>query len=237
MFNGCLNLIIYFTSLFTMKSKVASKTETDTRTNFQNAYLDFVLTEGKNPTSIYLFAKSIGLPEEEFYKNYNSFEAISEDIWRSLLESTINRIESSDEYAAFSVRERILTFYYSVIETLKSQRSYVSYSTKGWIKPGNSLPAKKAVELVLKPHFQKLVNRGFSAGELADRTKISDYYPKALIVQFWFILDFWLKDNSKGFEDTDAAIEKAVNLSLDLMKENTLDKALDLAKFLIGRRR
>jgi len=220
-----------------MKTKVASKTETDLKSKVQSEYLDFVLTEGKNPTSVYLFTKRLGITESEFYQHYNSFDAIALDVWEGLLQSTIDRIESSKEYVAFSVRERILTFYFTVIETLKGQRSYVSYSTKGWFKPGNNLPAKKAVEKILEPYFEKLVSQGFETGELADRTKISDYYRKALIVQFWFILDFWLKDESKDFEDTDAVIEKAVNLGLDLMKENTLDKALDFAKFLIGRKK
>jgi hypothetical protein len=44
-----------------------------------------------------------------------------------------------------------------------------------------------------------------------------------------------MTDESRDFEDTDAAIEKGVNLGFDLMKENTLDKAFDLAKFLWGR--
>jgi hypothetical protein len=55
------------------------------------------------------------------------------------------------------------------------------------------------------------------------------------MVQFWFIIQFWMTDESRDFEDTDAAIEKGVNLGFDLMKENTLDKAFDLAKFLWGR--
>ena len=228
------SFIIYFSG---MKTKIASNTETDLKSKIQSEYLDFVLTEGKNPTSVYLFAKRVGIAEAEFYQHYNSFDAIALNIWEGFLQGTIDRVEASDEYAAFTVRERILTFYFTVIETLKGQRSYVAYSSKAWFKPGNNLPAKKAVEKILEPYFEKLVNQGFETGELADRTKISDYYQKALIVKFWFLLNFWLKDMSKDFEDTDAAIEKAVNLGLDLMKENTLDKAFDFAKFLIGRRK
>jgi len=219
-----------------MKTKTASKTETDLKSKVQSEYLDFVLTEGKNPTSVYLFSKRVGIAEADFYQYYNSFDAIGIDIWEGLIQGTINRIEASEEYAAFSVRERILTFYFTVIETLKGQRSYVAYSSKGWFKPGSNMPAKKGAERILHPYFEKLVNQGFETGEMADRTKISDYYQNALIIQFWFILNFWLKDESKDFEDTDAAIEKAVNLGLDLMRENTLDKAFDFAKFLIGRR-
>jgi hypothetical protein len=68
-----------------------------------------------------------------------------------------------------------------------------------------------------------------------ERPKISSYYDKALRSQFFLILDFWIRDTSSGFEDTDALIEKSVNLSYALMQENTLDKAFDLVRFLSGR--
>lgn len=47
-----------------------------------------------------------------------------------------------------------------------------------------------------------------------------------------FVVDYWIKDTSSGFEQTDAAIEKAVNLSFELLSESTLDRALDFVKFL-----
>jgi AcrR family transcriptional regulator len=219
-----------------MKTKSAPKTETNLKSKVMDGYIDYVLTEGKNPTSVYLFAKNIGIEEGQFYQHYNSFDAIAVDIWESFLEDTITRIQSGEEYAGFSTRERILTFYYTLIEVLKKNRSYVAFSSKGWMKPGSGLPAKKAVERKLEPFFEQLIDNGFQSGELAERPKISDFYTNALKVQFWFILDFWLKDQSREFEDTDAAIEKAINLGFGLMSENTLDKAFDFVKFLWGRR-
>lgn len=218
-----------------MKSKTTAKPEQDLKSKVKAVYLDYVLTEGKNPASVYLFCKNMGMAEDEFYQHYNSFDAIARDIWESLISTTVNRIEASDEYQAFSVREKILTFYYTLVEELRKQRSYVSYSIQGWMVPGKQKPAKAAVEKVLEPFFDKLMAEGYEREELMNRPKVSDFYQKALTMQFWFIVDFWVKDGSKDFEDTDAVIEKAVNLGQDLMKENTLDKAFDFAKFLLGR--
>jgi hypothetical protein len=50
-----------------------------------------------------------------------------------------------------------------------------------------------------------------------------------------FVIGFWIKDNSQGFEKTDAAIEKAVNLSFDLLGKNIADSAFDFAKFVFAR--
>jgi hypothetical protein len=64
------------------------------------------------------------------------------------------------------------------------------------------------------------------------RPYISDKYDEALWIQFLFVVYFWIKDDSPGFEKTDAAIEKAVKLSSELMGEGPVDSFIDLAKFL-----
>jgi hypothetical protein len=47
-----------------------------------------------------------------------------------------------------------------------------------------------------------------------------------------FILLFWKEDDSAGFEKTDAAVEKSVNLAFDLIGKGAVDSAIDFAKFL-----
>jgi hypothetical protein len=47
-----------------------------------------------------------------------------------------------------------------------------------------------------------------------------------------FLLLFWRDDESAGFEKTDAAIEKSVNLAFDLIGKGAVDSAFDFAKFL-----
>jgi hypothetical protein len=49
-----------------------------------------------------------------------------------------------------------------------------------------------------------------------------------------FLTDFWIRDTSKGFENTDAAVEKSVNLIFELMGQNTLDYIVDFAKFMFA---
>lgn len=218
-----------------MKTKNTARTETDLKSKIKSGYMDFVLTEGKNPASVYHFCKISGITEDEFYRHYTSFGSIESSLWVDTLEGVIQKLEETNEYQAFGVREKLLSFFYALVEEMRSNRSFFAKSSENWFVPGKAMPAKKAVEKQLKPFFEKLISEGFQTGELAERPKISDYYPNALMVQFWFVLGFWMKDESQGFEDTDAAIEKGVNLGFDMLKENTLDKALDLAKFLWGR--
>jgi hypothetical protein len=56
----------------------------------------------------------------------------------------------------------------------------------------------------------------------------------ALYLNLIFVLHYWVKDRSKGFEKTDALIEKLFTLSFDMMETNSLKKVIDLGKFLVA---
>jgi hypothetical protein len=47
-----------------------------------------------------------------------------------------------------------------------------------------------------------------------------------------FVIHFWLKDDSADFERTDACIEKSVQLTMDFVGRNAVDKLFDFGKFL-----
>ncbi|MEI7774534.1 MAG: hypothetical protein WCK17_07130, partial [Verrucomicrobiota bacterium] len=57
-------------------------------------------------------------------------------------------------------------------------------------------------------------------------------YPDAFYTHFRGVIDFSLKDDSRGYERTDAFIEKSVAVAFDLIRTQVVDSALDLARFL-----
>jgi hypothetical protein len=69
-------------------------------------------------------------------------------------------------------------------------------------------------------------------GEVATRPVLDKRYPHLFWLHLGFILLFWKQDSSAGFENTDAAIEKSVNLAFDLIGKGAVDSAIDFAKFL-----
>jgi hypothetical protein len=80
------------------------------------------------------------------------------------------------------------------------------------------------------------VKEGYQTSEIKERKYISDQYVHGFWLQALFVLKYWLDDTSSQFEMTDAAIEKAVNLSFQLIKSNTLDSLLDFGKFIFTRK-
>lgn len=203
-----------------------------TKEKIQTAYIDFVLREGKKPNSVFTFAKKNKFPEEEFYKYFGSFDAIDSEIWSGLFINTISEVKTQEIWGNYSVREKALSFYYTFFELLKSKRSFVTYSMTNF-KKGLHTPAqlKKSKE-IFEDFSKELINEGLESGEISERKFISNKYKDALWLQLAFLLNFWLKDHSAGFEKTDEAIEKGINVTFDLFQRSPIDNLLDYGKFL-----
>lgn len=205
-----------------------------TKESIQGAYIDYVLTHGEKPKSVYVFARQNELAEEEFYNFYGSFEAIESSIWADMAVRALTEIALQEIWLSYSSREKALAFYYSYFELAKSRRSFIVYSAR-------SMPGAMSTPRVLsglKKEFEdfsvKIIQDGIESGELEDRKLFADRYKDALWLQFMFVLNFWIKDGSAQFEKTDEAIEKGVNVTFDLFQRSPIDNLIEYGKFLVN---
>lgn len=213
---------------------MAKKNSSISAEELQNAYIDFVLTQGHMPKSVYVFAKDNGMSEEEFYNHFGSFEGIEQSIWTDLCQKALSEVENQEIWAQYSSREKALAFFYALIELLKSKRSFVLYSFKNSNSKIGMPSILKGVKTIFEAFATGIINQGLEQGELAERKFLSNKYKDALWVQFGFILNFWIKDSSAGFEKTDEAIEKGINVTFDLFQKSALDSILDYGKFMMN---
>ncbi len=200
--------------------------------SIQKAYIDYVLTEGEQPRSVYVFAKKNKMPEEEFYKFFGSFDAIEQQIWTGFGVKTITEIKTQDVWAQYSSREKALSFFYSFFELLKSSRSFVVYSVKKQPKTFSTPQIFEGIKEVFESFCNDLIVEGIESDELSDRKFFTNRYKDALWVQMVFVLNFWINDISAGFEKTDEAIEKGINVTFDLFQRSPIDNLFEYGKFL-----
>jgi hypothetical protein len=215
------------------KAAAKKTTKVDQRSKIITGYVEYVLEHGKQPASVFKFAKELKMKEEEFYTFFTSFESIKSAVWAKLFDDTIGNLESQEVYKEYSAREKFLGFLFTLVEELKKNRSYLLslYGGNKGIK--NILPAEaKTFRHKFKDFANEIILEGKETEEIASRPIISDRYDEALWLQVWFVFQFWIKDSSPSFEKTDAAIEKSVNLAFDLMGKSALDSFIDFAKFL-----
>jgi AcrR family transcriptional regulator len=213
--------------------------KTDKKAKIREAYIDYLLENGHEPASVYKFMKMLKMKEGTFYDYYSSFSVIEKDIWKDYFDQTIERIKGESVFNEYAVREKLLAFYYTWIEVLKDNRSYVTYSANQIERRGLSWKNTSFLK-PFKSGFLDFVNdllaEAKETEEIVDRPIIGSQYDDGLWQQLLFVLKFWVDDDSQGFERTDEAIEKAVNLSFDLMSRSAIDAAVDFARFLYQKR-
>lgn len=203
-----------------------------TAQQIKTAYIDFVLTNNERPKSVYSFVKKLKIPESEFYTFYASFDSIEKLIWVDLTTQTIATLEEQEIWEQYSARDKILAFFYSYVEVLKRQRSFVVYSIKQ-SRPGLSTPnILSGVKPIFDNFSETIINEGLESGELADRKFLSKKYKDAIWLQFAFIVNFWIDDDSEDFEKSDEAIERGINVTFDLFQRSPIDNLFEYGKFL-----
>ena len=205
--------------------------------SIKQAYLAFVLNEGHPPQSVFKLTQQLGLAESEFYKHYATFGAIDREIWADFGRQARDTAAAEPVYAGYSSREKLLAFYYTLLEILKNNRSYALMSLRRSLQkmPGLTPRVLDDFRQDFEYFVSDLLSEGRVSGEIANRPLLQDGYPRFFWQQVLFVLGFFAKDDSLNFERSDAAVEKAVTLSFDLVGRNTLDSAVDFVRFLVRR--
>ena len=136
---------------------------------------------------------------------------------------------NSDE---MSPQEQLLTYYFTLFEMLTANRSYcllVLGTHK--ILPSNLVQLEN-----LRKRIKSFARVLIETGNLEKNSKYLKHsetvFSEALWIQFMFLLRFWAKDSSPGFEKTDVAIEKSVKTAFDLFETKPLESLIDFGKFL-----
>lgn len=217
--------------------KPRAKSSTASPDKIKSAFVEYLLTNGTKPPSVYKFCLDLGIKEDEFYSSFGSFEGLEKSIWKGFADETIARLKSDQSFASFSTREKILAFYYTLFEILKGNRSFVLLELNSHRRLEVVPEFIKGFKASYENFIETLVNEGKSQGEIAARPLLDKRYPTLFWLHMGFLLIFWKEDESPDFEKTDAAIEKSVNLAFDLIGKGAVDSAIDFAKFMYQSKR
>lgn len=198
----------------------------------RDAYIDYVLTNNEPPKSVYDFAKKLAITEADFYNYFASFIAIEKSVWAILTIEAVEKIKEQEIWAQYSSREKILSFFYSYIELLKTKRSFIIYTLMKHEKRLSAPAILSDAKPIFENFAEDVIQDGLDSGELAQRKFFTKRYKDGLWMQFLFIINFWAEDDSNDFEKTDEAIEKGINVAFDLFQRSPIDNLFEYGKFL-----
>jgi hypothetical protein len=211
---------------------MATKKKMITRDDIVSKYMDYVLEKGEKPKSVYHFAKENDFTEAEFYTFFGTLEGLEKEIFRLFFVNTVDLLHKNSEYAAYDMKNKMLSFYFTFFEILTANRSYVLQSLKL-----DRNPLKNLVQLTsLREVFKEYVSEILTDDYRLEQEKLQKFQEKAIQESAWLQLmmtiKFWVDDSSPAFEKTDIFIEKSVNASFELMNVAPINHLIDFGKFL-----
>lgn len=217
------------------KKSSSKKKQTAAQHSIADAYWEHLLEHGAPPASVFKFCKEHGITEREFYSEHGSFESIEEDFWQQTVEETLATMESDKDVELYDSRQLLLAFYYTYFEQALDHRSRFLLRFPCLKSMGAS--QLKGFRRAFKEFAASLMTKAREEEVVTDIKRLNDLQEKGLYPQFRFLIDFYVKDSSRGFEDTDALIEKSVRFFFDTARLPAFESTVDLLRFLLPRLR
>lgn len=209
-----------------------AKKITFNRQSIISDYMTDYLEGSDSLASVYAFCKNHKMEEKDFYDYFSSFENLEKSILAEFANKTIELLIADQNYKQYDSKEKLLSFYYTFFEILSQNRSFVLKMIDGKLH----LPKTHAKLTKLRQaYIQYFEGLHINIIDLKrdELNKIKDKgVNETAWMQLFFAIEFWLKDESKGFEKTDQFIEKSINATFDLIDSPPRKSLIDLAKFL-----
>ena len=212
-----------------------STPKTDRKALF-TAYMTYTLEHEQYPRSIYKFCKEQKIKEADFYNLFGSLEGVKKGIWKSFFDQSLDALQADKQYETYGNREKMLGFFFTFFELLNLNRSYVLFALEG--SEGNLKQLRQLSDLRagIKSYATELLDTANSEKSIKIAQYNTQLFSEGAWLQLLFLIRFWMKDDSAGFEKTDVAIEKSVNTIFDVFDNTPLERVVDFGKFLFQER-
>ena len=196
-------------------------------------YMETILTTGTAPSSVFIFAQELEIEEREFYKLFGSFEEIEKRIFALFFENTLSLLEQNEDYVMYNTRDKLLGFYYTFIEIITENRSFVLKSFENKTQVLKTITKLNSLKTLFGHYIPSLgiekINIPQEQLEKIQAKSEQEFF----WLQFLYILKFWMEDSSPSFEKTDVLIEKITHATFDALNTTPLKSLMDLGKFLL----
>lgn len=215
-----------------MTAKKTVKSKKISGQDILSYYMDWVLENNQQPESVYQFCKKMGIEEAEFYRHFASISALEKGVWNGFFDNAMSLLEKDKSFGNYGNREKLLSFYFTFVELLNLNRSYVLFVTREGRAGLKDMGQLQGLRARIREFARGLIEEANEERKLKVSKRSPEVFSEGAWVQLLLIIKFWISDESAGFEKTDVFIEKSVNTVFDIFESTPLDKVLDLGKFL-----
>ncbi len=216
-----------------MKNVNKTKAKPIDKTTLMEWYSEYLLTHGRRPESVFLFAKSHQLTEAQFYDFFSGFDSLEQDYLVYFFNSSLELAAQMEHFDSMPSKEKLLNLYFILFENFKLNRSLILLLLKG-----DLMQRYQLLGALRSSHQQFTQTLSFDNETFFEKApdlvkQLNGKSKKEVLwLHFLSVLEFWKKDDSAGFEKTDIYIEKTIDTGFDVVNNPLLTKVLDLGKFL-----
>ena len=203
------------------------------KNSIQKGYQEYLLEVGRKPETVRVLTKHLNISDEDFYKHFGSLKNIESSIWNGYFTHTLDVLHKDPDFEEMDGREKHLSFLYTLLELMKSDRSYILYKLEG--KKPHELPVE--LNQTQKIITQSEIDWAKTFEFLPEKAQNLSHtaYRRVLWSHSIAMLFFWVKDDSGDAKDTDVFIEKSTRTAFDIGELPALDSIIDLSKFFLQR--
>lgn len=182
------------------------------------------------------FCDHAKIDEDNFFDYFNSVQHLEKVIWRKLMEQAILTIQNDPQFLTYSNQDKLLSLFYTFFENLTLNREYLLINLSNY----SNLKSRKKLYEFMKPSYLEAVVDIFKGNSLGVSQKfiaVTDSIKnksigESLWLQLTLLISFWKRDTSVELVKTDAAIEKSVQVVIDIMDTSRIKNFIDFGKFL-----
>jgi hypothetical protein len=203
--------------------------------NIINKYMEYLGLAGARPVTVAAFCKKIRIPEKTFYEHFTGLEQLENRILSGFAARAWDSLKASADFQEFTINDQVLTYFYAFAEILTENQGFIRVWASLQPDPMQALRSMTRFRKDFLHIADQMIQPAIRQQQIADRKFLNKLYNEALWLNLLLVMGFWFKDESLQREDTDALIEKSVQLTMDLFGKGTFDKAVDLGRFLIGK--
>jgi len=193
------------------------------------AYWDSRLLHNKIPVTEYALCKELGITENEFFEHFPNLGSIEQSFWKGTIMETLAVLEQDEDYETYDFQQKLLAFFFTYFAHIQQYRSRFLHCFPGLSNFKALSPMRDAV----RQHMKTLVHQGIAEDAIADRKKLSDLYDRGLFEHLRMLIEYYKRDTSEQFQDTDALIEKSVKLFIESARAGVFESAYDLVRFML----
>ena len=193
------------------------------------AAIDFYLND-PNRFTVEDVVEAAEITKDAFYEHFDSFSDVLREFYVLCLAEYRTVRAAIDGYETFTLEERLSTFVFVMFDFLDEQQAFVARTFEEYIlQDCGAARFRKEVKALFRELLDTddvpTANRFFTSQALLHAFLTSQYF---------FLVSYWLDDESPQREKTVALTDKLVAFFAELATFRGIERGVDLAKYLVN---